>query len=235
VLLYTDGLVERRGKGLDEGVEELRTVLAELVGAGLEQEDLCDQLLARMLPEKPEDDVALVAVRLHPQDRPRPEQAGPVRVPDGIAGEETCPVPAPHRHADGDPCTSLSLPFDPKSARVARHQLVDELERLGFHPGFVIDAELVLGELAANGIEHGKPSSAGKLDVSWCIAGDVLRISVCDGGKSAELQALELTRAGLRGRGLAIVDQLCDAWTVDDKQGLRVTAELHHYADLDDV
>ncbi|MRK00490.1 SpoIIE family protein phosphatase [Aeromicrobium sp. S22] len=233
VLLYTDGLVERRGQGLDEGVAELQAVLAELVAAGLEQEELCDELLARMLPEQPEDDVALVAVRLHPQDRPRPEQAGPVRLPEGVPTEETCRVPAPHRHASDDPCTSLSLPFDPSSAGVARHQMVEELERLGFRPGFVLDAELVLGELAANGIEHGRPSSAGTLDVSWCIADDVLRISVCDGGKSAELQALELTRAGLRGRGLAIVDQLCDAWTVDDQQGLRVTAELHHFADLD--
>jgi hypothetical protein len=40
-----------------------------------------------MLPARPEDDVALVAVRLHPQDRPRPATAGPERVPDDVPDE----------------------------------------------------------------------------------------------------------------------------------------------------
>jgi hypothetical protein len=37
-----------------------------------------------MLPEHPEDDVALVAVRLHRQDRPRPPEAGPNVVPPDV-------------------------------------------------------------------------------------------------------------------------------------------------------
>jgi hypothetical protein len=48
---------------------------------------LCDELLARMLPDAPEDDVALVTVRLHRQDRqdrPRPAEAGSNRVPPGF-------------------------------------------------------------------------------------------------------------------------------------------------------
>jgi serine phosphatase RsbU (regulator of sigma subunit) len=72
VLLYTDGLVERRGQLLDVGVEKLRGALADLIASGLELEDLCDELLRVMQPERPEDDVAIVAVRLHPEDRPRP-------------------------------------------------------------------------------------------------------------------------------------------------------------------
>jgi serine phosphatase RsbU (regulator of sigma subunit)/PAS domain-containing protein len=82
LLLYTDGLVERRGQDLDAGLALLRTTLTEL--ADLELDDLCDQLLARMQPAKPEDDVALVAVRLHRQDRPRPAEAGPQRVPPNV-------------------------------------------------------------------------------------------------------------------------------------------------------
>lgn len=74
VLLYTDGLVERRGQSVGEGVERLRAVMAELVAAGLDHEQMCDELLLRMLPERPDDDVAIVAVRLHPQDRPRPAE-----------------------------------------------------------------------------------------------------------------------------------------------------------------
>ena len=56
-------------------------MLADLAGRDLDA--LCDELLAGMLPGDPDDDVALVAFRLHPQDRPRPPEAGPTRVPPG--------------------------------------------------------------------------------------------------------------------------------------------------------
>ena len=64
VLLYSDGLVERRGQNLDDGIELLRLTLADLVLEGRDLDTLGDELLARMLPEQPEDDVALVALRL---------------------------------------------------------------------------------------------------------------------------------------------------------------------------
>jgi serine phosphatase RsbU (regulator of sigma subunit) len=87
VLLYTDGLVERRDADLDAGLQRLRTHLAELSELPLQQ--LCDELIARLVDGKPEDDVALVAVRLHPQDRPRPVEAGPNRVPDLVPADPT--------------------------------------------------------------------------------------------------------------------------------------------------
>ncbi|TNM59990.1 GAF domain-containing protein [Streptomyces sp. NP160] len=62
VLLFTDGLVERRGTSLDAGLEDLRAAL-ELEGH-LPLEELCDAVLARVLPEEPEDDVALLALRV---------------------------------------------------------------------------------------------------------------------------------------------------------------------------
>ena len=66
VWLYTDGLVERRGQSLDEGLAKLREVLDDLAREELDLEESCEELLRRMLPERPEDDVALVAVRLRP-------------------------------------------------------------------------------------------------------------------------------------------------------------------------
>jgi serine phosphatase RsbU (regulator of sigma subunit) len=60
VLLYTDGLIERRGSSLDEGFDRLREQLGEL--AGLPLDELADQLLERMIHGTPQDDVALVAV-----------------------------------------------------------------------------------------------------------------------------------------------------------------------------
>ena len=82
VLLYTDDLIERRDSDLDTGLHRLRTHLAELADLPLQQ--LCDELIRRLVDGKPDDDVALVAVRLHQQDRPRPAEAGPNRVPPGI-------------------------------------------------------------------------------------------------------------------------------------------------------
>jgi PAS domain S-box-containing protein len=62
LLLYTDGLVERRGRGIDEGVAEMVAAVDRL--AHLPVEQLCDRLLERLLPVELDDDVALVAVRL---------------------------------------------------------------------------------------------------------------------------------------------------------------------------
>jgi two-component system, chemotaxis family, sensor kinase Cph1 len=62
LLLYTDGLVERRDQVFDDGIDIVRGALESLRGRPVEE--LCDALLARMLPERAEDDVALVAVRL---------------------------------------------------------------------------------------------------------------------------------------------------------------------------
>jgi serine phosphatase RsbU (regulator of sigma subunit) len=82
LLLYTDGLVEGRDLPLDEGIARLRAVLVELADRPLAE--LCDAVIDRLRPEGLEDDVALVAVRLHPEDRPRPAEAGPERLPPGF-------------------------------------------------------------------------------------------------------------------------------------------------------
>lgn len=62
VLLYTDGLVERRDRDIDQGTDELLRVLARC--AGLPLEELCDRVLARMFLPGAEDDVAVLAFRL---------------------------------------------------------------------------------------------------------------------------------------------------------------------------
>ena len=60
-MLYTDGLVERRGELLDVGLERLREAAAEF--AGLPSEQLCDALLDR-LGTDPQDDVALIVLHV---------------------------------------------------------------------------------------------------------------------------------------------------------------------------
>jgi prepilin-type processing-associated H-X9-DG protein len=83
LLLFTDGLFERRGEPLDEGRERVRKVLES--SAGLPLEELCDRLLD-LVEQGAEDDVAVLAVRAHAVDAPRPLEAGPEVLPPAVAG-----------------------------------------------------------------------------------------------------------------------------------------------------
>ena len=62
LLFYTDGLVERRATGLRAGMANLHALLEQL--PELELARLTDEVLRRMVPARPEDDVAVLAVRL---------------------------------------------------------------------------------------------------------------------------------------------------------------------------
>ncbi|MER6213494.1 SpoIIE family protein phosphatase [Streptomyces sp. NPDC001674] len=58
--LYTDGLIEARGRDLDEGMERLARALR---GPARPLEELCEDILARLLPAAPQDDVAVLLAR----------------------------------------------------------------------------------------------------------------------------------------------------------------------------
>ena len=63
VVLYTDGLVERRDRTLDDGLAALRAI----VGAGpTEPGQLCRHVMDAFVDETFSDDIAIVAVRLDP-------------------------------------------------------------------------------------------------------------------------------------------------------------------------
>lgn len=64
LVLFTDGLVERRGERYKVGAERLRSTLRDL--GPQEIGVLCDALLDRVMPASPQDDVALAAVRTVP-------------------------------------------------------------------------------------------------------------------------------------------------------------------------
>ena len=62
VLLYTDGLIERPGEGLDKGFERLKAAAADC--AHLAVDDVCAELLRRMVPpDGYRDDVVVLALR----------------------------------------------------------------------------------------------------------------------------------------------------------------------------
>ncbi len=75
LVLFTDGLFERRGVSLDDGRARVRDIL--VASADLPLDGLCDRLLVELLGEGAEDDVAVLAVRAHPVNAERPVEAGP--------------------------------------------------------------------------------------------------------------------------------------------------------------
>jgi PAS domain S-box-containing protein len=63
--LYTDGLIESRGRDVDEELARLGSTLA-LPATSLH--DTCERVLRTLLPEQPEDDVALLIARTQKLD-----------------------------------------------------------------------------------------------------------------------------------------------------------------------
>jgi len=61
VLLYTDGLVEGRHRGIDEGMERLAKLASE-IRPGHKLDEVSDRILAGMV-DHPDDDVCFIAVR----------------------------------------------------------------------------------------------------------------------------------------------------------------------------
>jgi serine phosphatase RsbU (regulator of sigma subunit) len=81
LLLYTDGLVEHRGRSIDDGLARLRALGASLASERLD--DFCDAILAD-LGAKPLDDVCLLAIRPAPDHPPGPAMhptRSPARAP----------------------------------------------------------------------------------------------------------------------------------------------------------
>jgi PAS domain S-box-containing protein len=64
--LYTDGLVESRGRDIDEGLAAARAVLSSATD-GLEE--TADKMLSALLPGSPGDDTVLVLARVHRRPR----------------------------------------------------------------------------------------------------------------------------------------------------------------------
>ncbi|WP_369070046.1 SpoIIE family protein phosphatase [Kineococcus terrestris] len=64
LLLYTDGLVERRDQSMEDRLHELRRTVVELGQTPLET--FCDEVASRLLPTGSDDDVAIAAVRVLP-------------------------------------------------------------------------------------------------------------------------------------------------------------------------
>lgn len=86
VLLYSDGLFERRGETIDDGLDRLSGSAAQLHSAP--PEAFADRLLEQMFAERGQiDDVALVLARLLPQPL-RPTAPAAAAEPPAVRGQD---------------------------------------------------------------------------------------------------------------------------------------------------
>jgi serine phosphatase RsbU (regulator of sigma subunit) len=63
LVLYTDGLVERPGEHLDEGLGRLRDIVVSRRDDSVQR--IAEQLVEELVDESPRDDIALVVKRIH--------------------------------------------------------------------------------------------------------------------------------------------------------------------------
>lgn len=130
------------------------------------------------------------------------------------------------RVKDDNEATALSLPFERASVAAARILLTEALRAADVSPRVVEDARLVLSELALNAVEHGRPDAEAKFQVGWRIGPDVVTVTVTDAGTRGILRPLSPDAGAPRGRGLAIVDSLCQSWQVARDNGTQILAQL---------
>jgi serine phosphatase RsbU (regulator of sigma subunit) len=74
IVLYTDGLVERRGETIDRSLDRLKAVVGDQ--AWTSPRELCDALIDVLVGDDPRDDVAIVAVRFGAGDQQGSDRDG---------------------------------------------------------------------------------------------------------------------------------------------------------------
>lgn len=121
----------------------------------------------------------------------------------------------------------VHLPCAPASVALARRALSDDLTAAGVFDHAVRDAALVISELLSNAILHAYPLPGERLQVAWAVDGSSVEVAVSDGGSATVPHAGHPSPSSISGRGLSIVEHLCQTWGVrTDEVGLTVWAVL---------
>jgi anti-anti-sigma factor len=216
VLLYTDGLVERRDRPVRDGLLELEETLRELAHLGLE--DLCDAVLARMVPGRAQDDVALLAVQVRPVGLvPEP---GVDEARGSAAGADDGSAQLPAQRAEGAAASGSTEPVDRFLIEAdapladARTWASDRAAALGVDADQLGLVALLTSEVASNATRHGDGGAA--LEVVAVDGG--VRISVSDDGERLP-QVLHPDAGTPGGRGVWLVSELARAWGADRLPG----------------
>lgn len=147
IIFYTDGLFERRDRSLRAGLSALTSIVEQ--AASTDAAGIGEELISS-LADAPEDDVAVVVVR----------------VPDPTSSVESSAFTPRSRR--------WLLPSEPASIARARQMVINTCRT--WELDSTSNAELVVSELVANGVLHGW----GHLALRLFDTGDGLRIEVED-------------------------------------------------------
>ncbi len=187
LLAFTDGLVERRGESLDDGLARLARLARDAIGENGSLASLLDTLVADLPDGRAQDDIAIVGLRWMSSPRRRDENGAR----GGAPGHD---VKRAH-----------SFPLDVRSVAAARRFCTQTLD--GSAPEVIEAAELMVSELATNSIRHVRSG----FELTIVRAAAQIRVEVRDfGGGIPELQLPGPDDLG--GRGLRIVEMLSDSW-----------------------
>ena len=208
VVLVTDGLVERRGESLDDGLRRLRAAAHE--ARHLPLDDALESILAAAGPgAAQDDDIAMLGFEVSAgTPRPTGHDIHVARVPQvhrsPLLGPVVTPVLVHH----------VDLPRDRTAPARARQAL--EATLVGEPTRLVEDALLAVSEIVTNAVLHA--GGADRMTVSIDRRSHVLRVEVHDGTRvEPNRRPADLGAPG--GRGLPILDVLCrrhGARLVDD-------------------
>jgi serine phosphatase RsbU (regulator of sigma subunit)/anti-sigma regulatory factor (Ser/Thr protein kinase) len=194
LVFFTDGLVERRERGVDEGLEALRrAVPTPDVAIGSMLTEILDQLV----PRGSDDDLALLGLKWEVEDRPETRK---VRA-----------APGAWRKLDG-PTKSMSRRFVPDPASVREARRFVEVALPDLHQSELEIVLLLVSELATNAVRHAKTDF--EVTVVTDPGAGRIRVGVCDEGSGipAPRESREL---GPDGRGLRLVRELSYEWGVE--------------------
>jgi PAS domain S-box-containing protein len=187
VLLYTDGLIERRHRPPREGVDLLGGVAASSATAIAGQDRnadpvdrLCESVLEGLTGSGYDDDVSVLGLRLT-------QPTAPLR---------------------------LELPAASGTERIVRSRLHEWLSAVGVAQADALDLQLAVGEAVANVVVHAYPGEPGPVvvEVEHHRAGRVA-VTVSDQGR---WQRTESDGAHSRsGRGLRMMRETTDVCEID--------------------
>jgi anti-sigma regulatory factor (Ser/Thr protein kinase) len=97
----------------------------------------------------------------------------------------------------------------------ARRRLAADTAAAGVETPARGDALVVLSELLGNALRHARPLDGNTVRVMWRVLPDEVEVAVADGGAPTAPRADRPPFAALSGRGLGIVDALCESWGVE--------------------
>jgi anti-sigma regulatory factor (Ser/Thr protein kinase) len=116
------------------------------------------------------------------------------------------------------------LPHGPEAPAKAR-EAVESILGPRLDEGPLAELALLVSELVTNAVRHGR-DRRGAVELGFALAGNCVRVEVCDGGSGFVPPGHEPAPEELGGWGLVVVDRLADRWGVDGDDGTRVWFEL---------